>query len=178
MLLALASFLYKVIDLFQIGDARDPSIIDQIGNGIGVLCAFDIFKKKLSTKIKEEQFCVLLCAHQKKASEYISIYHVHKSLCSSICPYPQQKGKHYKEWLGDQRTPTQRDGLRTAIEAALAQYPKDMDALLALLQAAGWEVKCRKHIALRGPGQARFKRLDSLGSGFTQDDLAARLSAN
>lgn len=87
LLLALASFLYKVIDLFQIGDARDPSIIDQIGNGIGVLCAFDIFKKKLSTKIKEEQFCVLLCAHQKKASEYISIYHVHKSLCSSICPY-------------------------------------------------------------------------------------------
>ena len=96
----------------------------------------------------------------------------------SIVEYPQQKGKHYKEWLGDQRTPIQRDGLRTAIEAALAQYPKDMDALLALLQAAGWEVKCRKHIALRGPGQARFKRLDSLGSGFTQDDLAARLSAN
>ncbi|MBR5109578.1 MAG: relaxase, partial [Clostridia bacterium] len=83
-----------------------------------------------------------------------------------------------KEWLGDIRTPTQRDGLRAAIEAALAQRPKDMDALLALLQSAGWEVKRGKHIALRGPGQSRFKRLDSLGEGFTQDDLAAKLSAD
>ena len=96
----------------------------------------------------------------------------------SIVEHPQRKGKHYKEWLGDQKTPTQRDGLRAAIEAALAQHPKDMDALLAFLQSAGWEVKRGKHIALRGPGQSRFKRLDSLGEGFTQDDLAAKLFAD
>ena len=96
----------------------------------------------------------------------------------SIVEHPQRKGKHYKEWLGDIRTPTQRDGLRAAIEAALVQRPKDMDALLVLLQSSGWEVKRGKHIALRGPGQSRFKRLDSLGEGFTQDDLAAKLSAD
>ena len=87
LVLALASFLHKVIDLFQNGDAPDPSIMDQIGDGIGVFCGFDTLKKKLSTKIKEEEFCVLLCAHQKKTGEYISIHQVHKSLCSSICPY-------------------------------------------------------------------------------------------
>lgn len=29
---------------------------------------------------------------------------------------------------------------------------------------------------MRGPGQERFKRLDSLGEGYTQDDLIQRLS--
>jgi len=46
---------------------------------------------------------------------------------------------------------------------------------LALLQKEGWEIKRGKHIALRGPGQNRFKRLDSLGNGFTQAELTEKL---
>ena len=96
----------------------------------------------------------------------------------SIVEHPQEKRLSYQEWLGDRRTPTQRDGLRAAIDAALSQQPKDLEALLSLLQTSGWEVKRGKHIALRGPGQSRFKRLDSLGDGYTQSDLSLRLSTN
>lgn len=94
----------------------------------------------------------------------------------SIVENPKPKGKSYGEWLGENRPPTQRDGLRNAISSALAQAPDDLDALLAILQKEGWEVKRGKHIALRGPGQDRFKRLDSLGDGFTQAELIERLN--
>ena len=94
----------------------------------------------------------------------------------SIVENPKPKGKSYGEWLGENRPPTQRDGLRNAIASALAQAPDDLDALLAILQKEGWEVKRGKHIALRGPGQDRFKRLDSLGDGFTQAELIERLN--
>ena len=94
----------------------------------------------------------------------------------SIVENPKPKGKSYGEWLGENRPPTQRDGLRNAIASALAQTPDDLDALLAILQKEGWEVKRGKHIALRGPGQDRFKRLDSLGDGFTQVELIERLN--
>lgn len=93
----------------------------------------------------------------------------------SIVENPKRKGKSYGEWLGENRPPTQRDGLRSAIESALDKKPNDLEALLALLQKEGWEVKHGKHIALRGPGQNRFKRLDSLGDGFTQTELIEKL---
>lgn len=93
----------------------------------------------------------------------------------SIVENPKRKGKNYGEWLGENRPPTQRDGLRSAIETALAQHPNNLEALLALLQKEGWEIKRGKHIALRGPGQNRFKRLDSLGNGFTQAELTEKL---
>ena len=48
--------------------------------------------------------------------------------------------------------------------------------MTAVLQANGWEIKNGKHIAMCGPGQERFKRLDSLGEGYTQDDLIQRLT--
>lgn len=93
----------------------------------------------------------------------------------SIVENPKRKGKNYGEWLGENRPPTQRDGLRSAIETALTQHPNDLETLLALLQKEGWEIKRGKHIALRGPGQYRFKRLDSLGNGFTQAELTEKL---
>ncbi len=91
----------------------------------------------------------------------------------SIVPEPRSKGKRYDQWLGDQRKPSDRDRLRMAIDEALAQKPADMDALLLLLKQAGWEVKPGKHIALRGQGEKRFKRLDSLGDAYTEAALAA-----
>ena len=49
------------------------------------------------------------------------------------------------------------------LDDAIAQKPRNLDALLALLIAAGCDVKRGKHISIRGPGQTRFKRLGSLG---------------
>ena len=94
----------------------------------------------------------------------------------SIVEHPQGRGRPYNQWLGDQAQPSQREELRSAIDRALLQKPADFAALLALLRKDGWEVKPGKHCSLRRPGQARFKRLDSLGDGYTEDALRAVLA--
>ncbi len=94
----------------------------------------------------------------------------------SIVENPKRHGKSYNKWLGDQAKPSQREALRCAIDEALSQKPADLDSLFALLRDAGWEIKRGKRISLRGLGQTRFKRLDSLGENYTKDALRAILA--
>ena len=94
----------------------------------------------------------------------------------SIVPQPRGKGKRYDQWQGDLRKPSQRELLRIAIDDALAQKPANLEELLSILKKAGWEIKRGKHIALRGSGETRFKRLDNLGEGYSEAALHAILS--
>ncbi len=95
----------------------------------------------------------------------------------SIVENPRSHGKCYNKWLGDQAKPSHRELLRIAIDNALAQKPADLDALLKLLQASGCEVSKRgQSYRLKLPGWDKAARLDSLGEGYTQDDLLAVLS--
>ena len=73
------------------------------------------------------------------------------------------------------RKPLNRMDCREAIDAALARQSKDFEELLTMLQRGGWEVKRGKRISLKGKGQERFKRLDSLGEDYSE---AALLSDN
>ena len=98
----------------------------------------------------------------------------------SVIEHPKKRGQRYNKWMEAHhvsKPPSQRDALRAAIENALTKHPKDLQELLSLLQSEGWEIKNGKHIAVCGPGQERFKRLDSLGEGYTQDDLIQRIAA-
>lgn len=45
-----------------------------------------------------------------------------------------------------------------------------------MLKAAGCEIKRGKHISIRGPGQTRFKRLDTLGEAYDLPALTAILA--
>ena len=95
----------------------------------------------------------------------------------SIVENPKPHGKSYNKWLGDQAKPSHRELLRMAIDQALAQKPADLDALFQLLQDAGCEVSKRgKSYRLKLPSWDRVARLDSLGEGYTLDDLLALLS--
>lgn len=94
----------------------------------------------------------------------------------SIVPEPRGKGKRYDEWLENRRKPSQRETLRIALDEALARKPADLEALLHMLQYAGWEIKRGKHIALRRQGEKRFKRLDSLSDPYNETALLAILS--
>ena len=95
----------------------------------------------------------------------------------SIVENPKPHGKSYNKWLGDQAKPSHRELLRMAIDQALAQKPADLDALFQLLQDAGCEVSKRgKSYRLKLPSWDRVARLDSLGEGYTLDDLLADLS--
>jgi len=94
----------------------------------------------------------------------------------SIVENPNPHGKRYDQWLGEKKRPTQRDALRSAIDAALTKFPKTFDDLIQLLQDAGWEVKRGKVLSLRGPGQRRFKRLDTLDDEYSEENLHAVIS--
>ena len=93
----------------------------------------------------------------------------------SIVENPKGPGLTYDKWLGDRAKPSQRELLRIAIDTALAQKPADLDELLQLLKDAGYEIKSGKQLSFRCAGQKRFLRMDTLGDGYTLDDLLAVL---
>lgn len=95
----------------------------------------------------------------------------------SIVENPRPHGKSYDQWLGNQAKPSHRELLRMAVDNALAQKPADMDELLKLLQESGCEVsRCGKSYRLKLPGWSKVSRLDSLGKGYTLEDLLAVLA--
>ena len=97
----------------------------------------------------------------------------------SIVENPQPHGKSYDQWLGDQAKPSHRELLRSAIDNALAQKPADLDELLKLLRESGCEVSKRgKSYRLKLPGWGKVSRLDSLGDGYTLEDLLAVLAGH
>ena len=91
----------------------------------------------------------------------------------SIIEQPKGYSKSYNKWLGNEAKTSQRDGLREAIDDALARQPKEFEELLTMLQRGGWEVKRGKRISLKGKRQERFKRLDSLGEDYSEAALRA-----
>ncbi len=95
----------------------------------------------------------------------------------SIVDNPRPHGLSYNKWLGDQAKPSHREQLRQLIDAALEKNPSDLDELLKLLRDAGCEVTKRgKSINLCCAGWKKPARMDSLGDGYTKDDLLAVLS--
>ena len=68
-----------------------------------------------------------------------------------------------------------REEIRLTVDELIGQGPKSLEELLFFFEQEGYEVKRGKHIALKGKGQQRFIRLDSLGDGYTQEDLREKI---
>ncbi|MGN0241624.1 MAG: relaxase/mobilization nuclease domain-containing protein [Candidatus Weimeria sp.] len=67
---------------------------------------------------------------------------------------------------------TRRGELKHVIEMVFREKePKDFDEFLTELERQGYAVKRGKHIAVKGRGQKRYIRLDSLGDGFDQESI-------
>lgn len=66
---------------------------------------------------------------------------------------------------------TYRSYICEAIDAVIAEGPKDYEDFLKRLREEGFEIKRGKHTALRGKNQKRFIRLSSLGDGYREEDL-------
>ena len=91
----------------------------------------------------------------------------------SIVENPKAKGKSYDKWLGDQKKPSHRERICFAIDDALAKNPDSFDALLELLHQAGYDIKQGKVPSLRGSEQRNYIRMDTLGAGYSPDELRA-----
>ena len=86
---------------------------------------------------------------------------------------PKRHGKSYNKWLGDKKKPSHRERICAAIDDALAQKPESFEALLELLRQAGYEIKGKKVPSLLGGEQQKSIRMDTLGAGYTPEDLRA-----
>ena len=93
---------------------------------------------------------------------------------------PRDKGKHYAQWDAEHRGKATISSLvRQDIDAAIRES-FTFDSFLTALWRQGYSVKSGpnvKHAAVRPPGAGRFFRLDSLGDGYTEADIRARLAA-
>ena len=82
-------------------------------------------------------------------------------------PYRERTKYKYPERL------SLRDQIRSDIDAALSQKPRNFEELVELLKQAGYEYQEGKHPAIRGKSQKMFIRFRSLGAGYTPEDLAS-----
>ena len=93
---------------------------------------------------------------------------------------PAGHGQHYAEWDAERRGKgTIRGLVRQDIDAAIVES-FTYDTFLAALRRQGYTIKYGanvKHTAIRPPGGERFFRLDSLGDGYAEDEIKARLAA-
>ena len=91
---------------------------------------------------------------------------------------PDGKGRQYSEWNAQQSSkPTIRESIRQEVDLIL-QKSYTYKTFLRELERRGYVVKTApqvKHTAIRPPGSGRFIRLDSLGEGYTEADLKAKL---
>lgn len=86
-----------------------------------------------------------------------------------------RKGMTYDKWLVGSAKGSNREVLRKAIDEVLTQKPRDMDEFLRLLGEKGFTVKRGKHITLKYKDFKKAIRMDSLGDGYTEEDIRAVL---
>lgn len=92
---------------------------------------------------------------------------------SIVADPKKHSGKSYNKWLGDKKKLSHRERICLAIDDALAQNPKSFEALLELLQQAGYQVKDGKVPSLLGGDQQRYLRMDTLGEAYSPEALRA-----
>ena len=73
---------------------------------------------------------------------------------------------------------TRRSEIKHVIEMIFRERnPENFEEFIKELEREGYSVKCGKHIAVKGHGQKRYIRLDSLGDGYDQESLKGRFDA-
>ena len=91
----------------------------------------------------------------------------------SVIEKPTGRTMPYNKWQGKEPTLSHREQIRLAIDEALAKHPSSFEDLLSMLAAAGCEIKKRKNPSIRVDGHHRFARFDTLGPGYSAEDLQA-----
>jgi len=122
----------------------------------------------------------------RKFSNFIGSYRAVRKLSDLICAEhrlsvienPQKYGLSYNKWLGGHDKLSNRDLLRMAIDVALEKKPKDFNALLALLKSSGYTVSRKGRLSLKHENQKQSIRLDSLGEGYSEQELRAVLTGS
>lgn len=116
------------------------------------------------------------CEHKFKNFFYSSI--AMRRLSDIIClehGLSVIEAKKPSEWQKRTEYPkreSQRDKIRDAINACMKKKPQNMDEFLSFLMEMEYEIKRGKNISVKGKEQQKFIRLNSLGTGYREEDLS------
>lgn len=66
--------------------------------------------------------------------------------------------------------------MRSVLDDMVNRKPKDWEEYLRLFRDEGYEIKRGKHLALKGRAQKKFIRLDSLGEGYSEQELKEKIT--
>ena len=86
----------------------------------------------------------------------------------SVVGNPRMHDTNYDHWQGNKAKLSARDHLRMAIDEILQKHPDGFEALIKMLEEAGWQVKRGKQPSFCAPDGKRFIRMDSLGEAYTE----------
>lgn len=121
--------------------------------------------------------------HSSPGSYYFEVRSTSDTLCREndlSVIVPQGKGKHYAEWKAKNAgKPTIRSVIRGDIDSIIGEA-YTYETFLMLLGRRGYVVQNnpnRKYVTVLPPGGKRAIRLDSLGDGYTEQDIRRRLAA-
>lgn len=78
----------------------------------------------------------------------------------SVIEPQTRRGASYDVWLGDRKPKTHRQVLAADLAAAMVRKPRDTEALIRLLQDAGYTVRRGRQLSVRRSGWDRFVRVD------------------
>ncbi len=88
------------------------------------------------------------------------------------------KGSHYAQWKAEHTNqPTIRGEIKKDIDEAI-ERAFTYNSFIEILKKSGYVIKSGnniKHTAIKPEGSTRFFRLDTLGKGYTEEDIKKRL---
>jgi hypothetical protein len=129
-------------------------------------------------------WCAANIATHKKYRSNKNTYHEIRNISDKLCKeyelsviQPKEYktyGKNYASYNPEKTSNSWRSKLKSAIDN-LIPTSNDFEDLLKQLQSQGYEIKRGKHISLKAKGQERFTRLKSLGFGYTEEEIIARI---
>ena len=114
----------------------------------------------------------------KKTLDRIKEYSDRVCLAFGIQPYDKSKGKgrtiSYNEYEHKRKGTSWKDKIRLEIDRLIGSV-KNLNELLSMLEAMGYEIKRGKYISVKAPGQQRFIRTKTLGEDYTEESLISRI---
>ncbi len=181
---------FHVIQSFQPGEATA-----EMAHLIGKELASEILQNKyeyvLTTHVDKGHihnhliFCAANFVDHRKFISNRKTYHEIRKISDRLCREHglsvivpgEERGKSYKEYLESKAGTSWKALIRDAINEQL-KHSRSYEELLMRMSFAGFEIKEGKYLAFRAQGQQRFTRSKTLGYGYTEESLKAKISRN
>lgn len=114
-------------------------------------------------------------------NNYKRLRDINDKLCReyglSVIENPKEKGKSYKEWMEDKKGTSWKTQIRNDIDRVLSTS-LNFEDYISRLRAEGYSIKRGKYTSYRPPGKERFARGKTLGIGYTDDSIKAKIIIN